>query len=116
MSEPKQIIPWFNTHTLAEQVLTSLENNEVDRLEQAGETSLPDRVWTDTMSVQLDQATSLAPSLEGLCGQYVDSDLSDPADEALRKELEYLADMVIQEMPENERDAVLQQIRRKWEG
>ena len=116
MNEPKQIIPWFNTQTLAEQVLTSLENNEVDRLEQEGETSLPDRVWPDTMSVQLNQATSLTPSLEGLCGQYANSDLSDPVEEALRRELEYLADRVIQEMPESERDAVLQQVRRKWEG
>ncbi len=114
MSENKQIIPWFNTNTLAEQALTSLENNEADRLEKAGETALPYRVWPDIMSVQLNEAPSLAPSLAGLCDQYAGADLSEDTEEVLRRELELLAGRVIQEMPEHERETVLNQIRKKW--
>ena len=35
MREPMQIIPWFNTDTLAMQVLATIENEERDRMEQA---------------------------------------------------------------------------------
>lgn len=113
--EPKQIMPWFNTDTLAMQVLATIENEERDRMERAGETSLPERAWADTQSVSLEEALPLSPSLEDLCILHEGTGLSDRADEAMQDELAQMAREVLRQMPQDEREALLEAARQKWD-
>lgn len=114
MAEPKQILPWLNTGFLQMQVLANLENAEGERMRRAGEPG-PEHVWADTQSVSLEESIALAPSLEGLCLQHAGAELSDRADQALRDEMDTMAERVIRQMPQEERDAIVAAARRRWD-
>ena len=113
-AEHRPIATWFDTQLLALQVLANLENQEGDRLRRAGAPA-PEHACPDEQSVDLEEARSLAPSLEQICIGYSNMPLSDGLDEAMHREAEQIADRIIGQLPQEELHAILAAARRHWD-